>query len=99
MKYFIVKKGIEKTNLSNNSFWSFYSEIAKNLRDAMESKPKSLSFSVTYSYTQYDCMGPSWSHTKDIVTIERDVVLSQINWEILTKDAIGTATEKVFFGS
>ena len=99
MKFFKVEKGIESTDLSKRSYSAFYSEIAKNLRDAMESKPKSLSFSVTHSYIQYDCMGPSWSHTKDIVCVKRDVVLSQINWEILTKDSVGTATEKVFFGS
>ena len=99
MKFFKVEKGIESTDLSKRSYSAFWSEIAKNLLVAMESKPKSLSFSVTYSYTQYDCMGPSWSHTKDTVTIERDVVLSQINWGLLTKDAIGTAAWGVFFGS
>jgi len=97
MKYFKVEKGIEKTELSSNNFWSFYSEIAVNLREAMKSKPKSLTFTVTYSYIQYDCMGPSWSHTKDIVCVKHDVILSQINWDVLTKDAVGTATEKVFF--
>jgi len=99
MKFFKVEKGIESTQLGKRSYSAFWSEICKNLRDAMEEKPKSLTFSVTYSYIQYDCMGPSWAHTKDTVTIERDVVLSQINWGLLTKDAIGTAAEKVFFGS
>ena len=93
MKFFKVEKGI---NQSQENYNAFSNEIAKNLRDAMEEKPKSLSFCVTYSYIQYDCMGPSWAHTKDVVTIKHDVILSQINWEILTKDAVGHATAKIF---
>jgi len=95
MKYFKVEKGI--TN-SQKNYNAFSNEIAKNLLDAMEEKPKSLTFTVTYSYVMYDCMGPSWSHTKDIVFYTHDIVLSQINWKVLTKDAIqfGHATEKIF---
>ena len=95
MNYFKVEKGI--TN-SRKNYNAFSNEIAKNLLDAMEEKPKSLTFTVTYSYVMCDCMGPTWSHTKDIVCVKKDIVLSQINWEVLTKDAIecGHATAKIF---
>jgi len=93
MKYFIVKKGITKSQKNYNAFSN---EIYKNLLDAMEEKPLSLSFTVTYSYVMHDCMGPSWSHTKDIVCVKHDIVLSQINWKVLTKDAVGHATAKIF---